>query len=41
MLGGQSGGQELLIARDGCAVGADGPNGSVLRAIRRRRADYD
>ena len=39
MLGGQSGGQELLIARDGCTVGADGPNGSVL--IRRIRAEYD
>jgi hypothetical protein len=33
MLGGQSGGRELLIALDGCAVGADGPNGTVLRAV--------
>jgi hypothetical protein len=41
MLGGQSGGQELLIARDGCAVGADGPDGSVLRAIRSLLEEID
>jgi hypothetical protein len=34
MLGGQEGGQELLMALDGCAVGADGPDGDVLRAMR-------
>jgi predicted TIM-barrel fold metal-dependent hydrolase len=34
MLGGQEGGQELLMALDGCAAGADGPDGDVLRAMR-------
>jgi predicted TIM-barrel fold metal-dependent hydrolase len=33
MLGGQEGGQELQLALDGCAAGADGPNGDVLRAV--------
>jgi len=28
------GGQELLMALDGCAAGADGPDGDVLRATR-------
>jgi hypothetical protein len=31
---GQDGGQELLMALDGCAAGADGPDGDVLRAMR-------
>jgi hypothetical protein len=33
MLGGQDGGQELLIARDGCWLGGDGPDGRVLSAV--------
>jgi hypothetical protein len=33
MLGGLDGGQELQMALDGCAVGADGPDGPVLRAM--------
>jgi len=33
MLGGHDGGQELQLARDGCAAGADGPDGGVLRAV--------
>ena len=32
MLGGHDGGQELQLALDGCAAGADGPDGRVLRA---------
>src|SRR3954447_98873 len=35
MLGGQEGGQQLLMALDGCAAGAAGPDGDVLRAMRR------
>jgi predicted TIM-barrel fold metal-dependent hydrolase len=34
MLGGQEGGQELLLALGGCAAGADGPDGDVLQALR-------
>jgi hypothetical protein len=34
MPGGQERGQELLMALDGCAAGADGPDGDVLRAMR-------
>jgi uncharacterized protein len=33
MLGGDEGGQELQMALDGCAAGADGPDGDVLRAM--------
>lgn len=35
MLSGQDGGQELQMALDGCAAGADGPNGPVLRTMGR------
>jgi hypothetical protein len=33
MLGGEDAGQQMLLARDGCMAGADGPDGAVLRAI--------
>jgi hypothetical protein len=35
MLGGQDPGQEFAFAVDACTVGADGPEGEVLRAIGR------
>jgi predicted TIM-barrel fold metal-dependent hydrolase len=35
MLGGEDPGQEFAFAVDGCTVGADGPDGEVLRAIGR------
>jgi predicted TIM-barrel fold metal-dependent hydrolase len=35
MLGGEAPGQELAFAVDGCTVGAEGPDGDVLRAIGR------
>ena len=35
MLGGQDGGQELLMALDGCAAGADGPGTNGLRRVGR------
>jgi hypothetical protein len=33
MLGGGAPEQEMLLVRDGCAVGADGPDGAILRAV--------
>jgi uncharacterized protein len=33
MLGGLDGGQELLIALDGCSLGGGGPDGRVLSAV--------
>ncbi len=35
MLGGQDSGQELLMALDGCAAGADGPGTNGLRRVGR------
>jgi hypothetical protein len=35
MLGGQDPGQEFAFAVDACTVGADGPEGELLRAIGR------